>query len=276
MTTLIHKQNSTKHRTQSMFEQPSSPLVNEHNLNFYAQHNRKKQQVRSATVDLTSKDKNPDFDSLIKQQQKAMTYFNKKHSRANSLRHSVGHSAGIHKMTDTETMYVWQFKADNGKWSDYSHSICVTIENALRNGLDSIEITKESMVYEIRLEHNLECNFATNKMRPIRRVRAKTDEHNAIPKYEDDFDGEFDALSNNLDALAASQNPSHLMEEYEEEEIAESDENSYENEESYDEENDDDEKAETPVESELVANSYGNQYNDYMRKYNQVSKGYAE
>merc|ERR1719361_344969 len=82
-------ENSSKNRTHSMFDQSSSPLVTHNNLNFYAAPKRKKQQIRSATVDLT-KDKNGDFDSLIKQQQKAMKYFNKKHSRANSLRHSVG------------------------------------------------------------------------------------------------------------------------------------------------------------------------------------------
>merc|ERR1712154_176442 len=68
------------------------------------------------------------------------------------------------------------------------------------------------MVFEIRLEHNLECHFATNKMRPIRRIKELEDEHaqkHAVPQYADDFDGEFDALSNNLDALANSHHPSH-------------------------------------------------------------------
>merc|ERR1719461_2127141 len=89
------------------------------------------------------------------------------------------------------------------------------IANALKNGQDIIEIMRNGMVCEIRLEQNLECHFATNKMRPIRRIKALEDEHvhalqkNAIPQYADDFDNEFDALSNNLDALANSHHPSH-------------------------------------------------------------------
>jgi len=64
----------------------------------------------------------------------------------------------------------WKWKKENGQWSAYSLSNSMRIESAYRNEVNSIEITKGDVVYEVRPRQLIECHFATNRMRSIQRV----------------------------------------------------------------------------------------------------------
>merc|ERR1712244_16238 len=113
---------------------------------------------------------------------------------------------------------------------------------------------KNSVVYEIRFEHHLECHFATNKMRQIQRIETYKNKVPQMNQDEDDEDleDEFDALSNNLDAFGQDINAENI----------DSENMSY----------DEDEKAEQTPHDELVPNSYGDQYKDYMKKFDKLSR----
>eukprot|EP01083_Nonionella_stella_P117002 348141_1 len=292
---------------------------------------------RSATLDITQNKHNAnvqaalgggqDFEALVKQQQKAMKYFKVKHSKKNSSKQTESDSNEIHHEETNEyypdediDRFRWMLRNDNGDWVYYPPSLSTQIEQAYQGGEDSINITKNDTVFEIRIEHKLECHFGTNKVRPIKRVNinAKYDptydaQYNEInfkpkpkPKPKPDLDIEFDALTNKLDdfgdAISNDESEDKENEEFSDYDEHDEDEKDYEYREaqahrnrtktpqrpidmrestSYDEQEStpaakQEPEAGTPADSEFALKDYGNDYNEYIQKFNNLNQGYFE
>eukprot|EP01084_Bolivina_argentea_P268047 455181_1 len=289
---------------------------------------------RSATLDITQNKQNAnvqaalgggqDFEALVKQQQKAMKYFKVKHSKKNSSKQTESDSNEIHHEETNEyypdediDRFRWMLRNDNGDWVYYPPSLSTQIEQAYQGGEDSINITKNDTVFEIRIEHKLECHFGTNKVRPIKRVNinAKYDptydaQYNEInfkpkpkPKPKPDLDIEFDALTNKLDdfgdAISNDESEDKENEEFSDYDEHDEDEKDYEYREaqahrnrtktpqrpidmrestSYDEQEStpaakQEPEAGTPADSEFALKDYGNDYNEYIQKFNNLNQG---
>ena len=100
----------------------------------------------------------------------------------------------------------WKWKKENGQWSAYSLSNSMRIESAYKNEVDSIEITKGDVVYEVRPRQLIECHFATNRMRSIQRVEKvdsvqmdSVEKCKVTPLSTEQHDDPFEALSNALE-----------------------------------------------------------------------------
>mmetsp|Transcript_49412 Transcript_49412/g.82233 ORF Transcript_49412/g.82233 Transcript_49412/m.82233 type:complete len:825 (+) Transcript_49412:41-2515(+) len=176
---------------------------------------------RAQTVNVFKRN---DLDLIIEQQRRAERFFNKQHVKKGSLFADSDIAKKIAPDAQTGT-FVWQWKDDANVWIEYEPNVSTVIEQAYLARVETMEIEKHGVVYEIRLQHNLECHFGTNRMRPIRRQRIAEQAQpqirrsqsaapsslrsplqqaaylgNALNAGDDDFADEFDALTNKLEA----------------------------------------------------------------------------
>merc|ERR550532_3549464 len=99
--------------------------------------------------------KQHDFERVVKQQQKAMKYFNQRHSKSRSAMaplneneydhrngnkngtsfHSNDGSAGTQS---AQRRYAWEWRDDDGEWTAYSVDTTTVIELAFESGLDAV------------------------------------------------------------------------------------------------------------------------------------------
>ena len=160
-------------------------------------HFRRSQTVGDG-VAATVHSKHRGFERALKRQQKAIEFFNERHSKSRSM------------MSALPLRAQWQWRHDDGQWIPYSVDTAAAIERAFGGGHDAVDITENGVVYALRLDHDVQCHFATNKMVPIRRLQAHremataaatttaTDSLSADDR-DDGIDHEFDALSNELE-----------------------------------------------------------------------------
>jgi len=194
---------------------------------------RREPKGRSLTVDLSANGLPDDvLQRVVRRQQDAMSYFKRRHSKRRSMalsmsmvdavqeedeeeKASASHIAADHKkaiddvVDDGQNATKWRWKNEDGEWRTYSVSNCGLIETAWRNEVESVEITKEDVVYEVRPRQLVECHFATNRMRPIERVQCdrsvdpsdSADSADSVHSEEAECaeHDPFDALSNPLE-----------------------------------------------------------------------------
>jgi len=163
-----------------------------------------------------------------------MRYFNKNRDTANAQQNG--------KETENENESVqweWQWQ-DGAEWVAYAAEVSDAMENAWQRGEDTIDVTKQDTMFEIRFEHNLECHIASNRMRPIRRVRVNGAHSEQGMDAADSCADGFDALSNRLEGDSVF---------------------------GAEEEKDGDAQIGTFKDSERALNEYGDDYVEYMRKF---------
>merc|ERR1719242_558898 len=206
-----------------------------------------------------------------------MKYFNQRHNENGN---------GIDLSAPPQRRYAWEWRDDDGEWNMYSVDTTTVIELAFGSGLDAVDITENGVVYGLRFDDNVQCHFATNKVRPIRRRMISSNRKSTVSAHRpyaatadnisfnvycdrkenekdrdletDDIDLEFDALSNKLengDDRGQSDLESTSLEEMEEMKESESVER---------------QSVPTMRDSEVALDEYGNDYDEYIATFNRL------